>query len=52
MDKFTPYNKLSKKRKRELNARKREVWTISPVTRKPLNPKAYRRKKLQDWESD
>ncbi len=52
MDKFTPYNKLSKKRKRELNARKREVWTISPVTRKPRNPKAYRRKKLQDWESD
>ena len=43
---FTPYEKMSKKKKRELNRERRTVWGISPITRKPLNPKAYKRKKL------
>ncbi len=43
MKSYVPYHKLSKKRKRELNARKRETWSISPVTRKPPDPKAYKR---------
>ena len=47
MEKFIPYEKLSKKKQRELDARRRTVWTISPVTRKPANPKAYNRKKAQ-----
>ena len=47
MEKFIPYEKLSKKKKRELNAGRRTVWAISPVTRKPENPKAYHRKKAQ-----
>ena len=52
MEKFIPYEKLSKKKKRELDAGKRNVWAISPVTRKSENPKAYNRKKAQKWMDD
>ena len=52
MEKFTPYEKLSKKKKRELDAGRRTVWAISPVTRRPGNPKAYSRKKAQKWKDD
>ena len=52
MKKFIPYEKLSKKKKRELDAGKRTVWTVSPVTRKSENPKAYNRKKAQKWMDD
>ena len=44
-----PYEKLSKKKKRELYAGKRTTWAISPVTRKSENPKFYHRKKAQKW---
>ena len=47
MEKFIPYEKLSKKKKRELDAGRRTVWAISPVTRKSENPKAYHRRKAQ-----
>ncbi len=52
MKKFTPYEKLSKKKKRELDAGRRTVWAISPVTRRPENPKVYNRKKAQKWKDD
>ena len=53
MDKFIPYEKLSKKKQRELNAAKRGTWgSFSPVTRRPENPKAYNRKTAQGWEHD
>jgi hypothetical protein len=52
MEKFIPYEKLSKKKKRELNESKRTRWTISPVTRRPENPKAYNRKKAQKRMDD
>ena len=52
MTKYVPYEKLSKKKQRAMNAKRRETWSISPVTRKPANPKAYNRKKAQDWKSD
>ena len=52
MDKLIPYEKLSKKKKRELDADKRTVWAISPVTRKPENPKAYNRRKAQKRMDD
>ena len=52
MDKFIPYEKLSKKQRRELNAQRREMWAISPVTRKPANPKAYNRRKTRKWIND
>ena len=45
MEKFIPYEKLSKKEKRKLNSAKRTTWDMSPVTRRPENPKAYNRKK-------
>ena len=41
MEKYIPYKKLSKKKKRELDAGKRAIWAIIPVTRKSENPKAY-----------
>lgn len=47
MEKFVPYEKLSKKKKRELDLKRRKTWEISPVTRKPQNPKAYNRKKTR-----
>ena len=47
MNQFIPYEKLSKKEKRKLNAAKRTVWDICPVTRRPENPKAYNRKKTR-----
>ena len=48
MEKFIPFEKLSKKKQKELNAIKRRDWSgINPVTRKPENPKAYNRQKAQ-----
>ena len=52
MEKFISYEKLSKKKKRELDAARRTTWDISPVTRKPENPKAYKRKKISERELD
>ena len=52
MEPFTPYDKLSKKKKRELDKAKRGTWGISPITRKPPNPKAYKRKKRIETEDD
>ena len=46
MEKFIPYEKLSKKKKRALDAARRNSWGgLSPVTRRPENPKAYKRSK-------
>ena len=48
-----PYQKLSKKKQRELDAGRRATWgEINPVTRRPENPKAYNRRKAQRWEKD
>ena len=47
MEKYIPYEKLSKKKKRELNAKRRKTWEISPVTRKSANSKAYNRQKAR-----
>ena len=53
MDKYVPYEKLSKKEKRKVNAAKRNTWgTLSPVTRKPLSSKAYNQKRTHDWKND
>lgn len=53
MEKFIPYEKLSKKKQRELNAMKRVTWgSFNPVTRKPANPKAYNRRTAQSWKDD
>ena len=52
MEKFIPYEKLSKKKRRELDAARRTTWDISPITRRPANPKAYNRKAVQRWDDD
>lgn len=53
MNRFVPYEKLSKKKQRELNAKRRTTWgEMSPVTRKPENPKAYNRRKARKWNPD
>lgn len=53
MAKLIPYEKLSKKEKRRLDAAKRNTWgTLNPTTRKPQNSKAYNRKKTQDWKKE
>ena len=53
MEKFIPYEKLSKKKRRELDLRKRGGWGgLNPVTRRPKNPRAYDRRKAQSWKKD
>lgn len=53
MERFIPYEKLSKKEKRKLNQVKRQTWgNLNPVTRKPENSKAYNRRKAQNWKKD
>ena len=50
MEKFIPYEKLSKKEKRKMDLAKRQTWgELNPVTRKPVSSKAYNRKKSQAW---
>lgn len=51
MEKYIPYEKLSKKKQKEWNACRRNTWgELSPVTRKPANPRAYNRRKAQNWK--
>lgn len=61
MKKFVPYEKLSKKAKRALDAKRRGSWgalsrgswgALSPVTRRTENPKAYDRQKARRWMND
>ena len=53
MEKFIPYEKLSKKEKRKIDKARRQTWgELSPVTRKPASSKAYNRKRTQDWKKE
>ena len=53
MEKFIPYEKLSKKEKRKIDQARRQTWgELNPVTRKPMNSKAYNRKRTQDWKKE
>ena len=53
MEKFIPYEKLSKKEKRRLDAQRRTTWgAFSPITRKPENSKAYNRSKARNWRRE
>ena len=53
MEKFIPYEKLSKKEKRKMDLAKRQTWgELNPVTRKPANSKAYNSKRTQDWKRE
>ena len=53
MEKFTPYEKLSKKEKRKIDQARRQTWgSLNPVTRKPANSKVYNRNKARNWKCD
>ena len=53
MEKFIPYEKLSKKEKRKLDQARRQTWgDLNPVTRKPANSKAYNRNKARNWKRE
>lgn len=53
MKKPIPFDKLSKKRQRELNAQKRITWgELNPITRRPENSRAYNRAKAQSWKTN
>ena len=53
MEKFIPYEKLSKKEKRKMDLAKRQTWgNMNPVTRKPENSKAYNRRRAQAWKKE
>lgn len=49
MEKFIAYEKLSKKKQKELNKAKRGTWGVmSPITKVKPSAKVYSRKKKQD----
>ena len=53
MEKFIPYEKLSKKAKRKIDQTRRQTWgELNPVTRSPENSRAYNRKKSQAWRRE
>lgn len=53
MEKFIPYEKLSKKEKRARDLARRGSWGgLSPVTRRPEDPKAYKRSKARKGSED
>ena len=53
MKKYVPYEKLSKKKRRQMDQIRRGTWgEINPVTRKSENPKAYNRRKCPRWPDD
>ena len=53
MEKFIPYEKLSKKEKRKIDQTRRQTWgELNPVTRSPENSKAYNRNKARNWKRD
>jgi hypothetical protein len=53
MEKFIPYQKLSKKEKRKADLARRQTWgDLNPTTRKPMSSKAYNRKRTQAWKKE
>ena len=53
MEKFIPYEKLSKKKRRELDKKRRSDWgELRPVTRKIESGKIYKRKKAKPEDPD
>ncbi len=53
MEKFIPYEKLSKKKKKELDSIKRGTWYgVKPVTKRFESKKTYNRKKALKWKDE
>ena len=52
MEKFIPYEKLSKKEKRRLDLAKRQTWgELNPVTRKPVNSEGLQQNEITGKEA-
>ena len=53
MTKFIPYEKLSKKQQKAVNAAKRKSWDgVNPVTRVSVSEKAYNRARARRRYND
>lgn len=53
MEKFIPYEKLSKKEQKKRDQARRMTWgTMSPVTRRTESRKRYDRKREQGWKKE
>ena len=53
MEKHIPFEKLSKKKQREISAKQRGSWNgVNPVTRKVESRKLYNRQKARKWQDD
>ena len=53
MEKFIPYEKLSKKEQKKRDRIRRMTWgTMSPVTRRTESRKRYDRKREQGWKKE
>ncbi len=51
MERFVPYEKMSKRMQKEFNKKQRRDWGLTnPATRKEKNAKAYNRKKLRSMD--
>lgn len=47
MEKFVPREKMSKRARRELDASRRTMWDVPPVSKRIESKKAYDRKKMR-----
>ena len=53
MKQMIPYQKLQKKKQRELNTKRRSTWgNVVPVTNSPTSKKVYNRKKAGRWSDN
>ena len=52
MDRFIERAKMSKKARRELDAKRRVTWDFSPVSRRVESRKIYNRKKRSRGRTD
>lgn len=51
MKEFVPYEKMSKKQKREYDRKRRGTWTMSPVTRIAKTDKKHYSRKVKHKNS-
>lgn len=51
MTKFVPYEKLSKKAKKEIDKKKRTLWQMNVTTKRIESKKHYNRKKSRNTDN-
>ena len=50
MEKFIPYEKMSKKKKKEINKKKRNTWKVNPISRVVPNKKKDKSKDIDNFD--